>query len=206
MLRAKKMTPRFPQLLRPPRFPRLSSIFFSPQPLALSPFTRGFTTIELLFVILLISLLLALLSPGIRTLHRDALKRRAQTELQTLSQALHNYQLAYGTLPQGISSAVDNTLNIEPLLPNSEHNPRAILFITIPPSRLKYETTLDGFLYLDPWGTPYRIFYHPNDKEDSAITGFTLISYGPNKTRDINISTTTFQIPQDSDDLFLQSF
>ena len=170
------------------------------QPLALSPQPfprRGFTTLELLFVILLISLLLALLTPGIRTLHRDSLKRRTQTELQTLAQAIHQYQLTYGTLPESISN-FEPSLNIAPLLPyHPIDNPRKILFLTLPPSRILDESATTYLVrYLDPWGSPYRIQLHRanDDTSDAPVTGFLLSSPGPDKT------------PNTSDDISLHSF
>ncbi len=175
-----------------------NELFAAPPPIAspnptdpISPIpSAAFTTQELLFVIVIIALLIALLVPAIRALHRDALKKQARTELNALAQAILNYQLAYGTFPDitettGATDTADD-LDIRALLP--ANNPRNILFITVPPSRLN-----DDNHYLDPWGSRYHIQYHA-DNDSDTITSFTLLSCGPDKT------------PSTADDLICHSY
>ena len=178
---------------------------------------RAFSTLELLFVVTLITLLIALLTPGVRVLHRDALKRHAKTELESIAQALLNYQLAYGVFPppndappggedktftwtdetrtpQSISGEAYE-LDLIPLLPGSEENPRDILFITVSPARMG-KTDESPRLHFDPWGVPYRIIFlygEKNEDDESPATGFILISCGPDKN------------PGGNDDIILQS-
>ena len=191
-------------------------LYAKPFPFPLSPFTsnaRGaFSTLELLFVVFLISLLIGLLTPGVRALHRDALKRRAKNELEMFAQALLNYQLAYGVLlkpaedgstPASRFSALDDTrkpfslpsnlpaaheLALSHLLPDSEFNPRGILFFDSKTARSDHRL-------LDPWDVPYHVIYIHKDAADadSPVSGFILISCGPNKT------------PGGNDDIILQS-
>ena len=153
---------------------------------------RAFTSIELLFVIVLISLLIGLLVPGVKALHRDAQKRRAQTDLQTLAQALRNYQLAYGHLgpfTNTTASAASTEppkpfpLDVSALRPGHSENHRDILFITTPSRSSRYT---------DPWGNSYHILFGRDNADE--ISGFTLSSPGPDKT------------PGTSDDISLHSY
>ncbi|MCL1887481.1 MAG: hypothetical protein FWF96_01245 [Kiritimatiellaeota bacterium] len=176
---------------------------------ACATFASAFSTLELLFVALLISLLIGLLTPAVRALNRDAQKRRAQTDLQTLAQALHNYQLAYGVfpffddIPQTSTHGVE--LDVSPLMPGHERNPRDILFVELPRKR---PATDNPNHYLDPWGMPYRVHYVIPD-DDTPVSGFILLSGGPMK----NVQTTiTFDpggalsISRDENDILLQSY
>jgi len=170
---------------------------------------RGFSTLELLFVVSLISILIALLNPGVRVLHREMLKHRAKTELQSLAQALLNFQLAYGVLPFDPEAELPangfEPLDVSLLLP--AHNPRNIAFITLPQS-LRPENLQNQYIFLhhpDPWGMPYHIHYRV-DSESGSVTGFILVSGGPNKILETTFSGNTLSFPANSDDLLLQSY
>lgn len=60
---------------------------------------KGFTILELLLVIGVLSLLMAISIPVIRSIHATALKRRAQSEATLLVQAAMRYRAEYGFWP-----------------------------------------------------------------------------------------------------------
>ncbi len=62
---------------------------------------RGFTLVELLLVMLIVTILVALLLPAIQQ-SREAVRRtRCKNHLMQLGIAMHNYQSAHGVLPPG---------------------------------------------------------------------------------------------------------
>src|SRR5262249_45416080 len=62
---------------------------------------RGFTLIELLVVIAIIAVLIALLLPAVQAAREAARRAQCINNLKQLGLAMHNYNSAVGTLPQG---------------------------------------------------------------------------------------------------------
>lgn len=60
---------------------------------------RAFTVLELLMVVGVLSILLAIIVPTIRTVHAAALRKRAQAEATALAQAAVRYKTEYGFWP-----------------------------------------------------------------------------------------------------------
>ena len=59
----------------------------------------GFTVIELLMVIGVLSILLAISLPTIKTVHAAILRKRAESEASMLAQAVIHYKSEYGFWP-----------------------------------------------------------------------------------------------------------
>src|SRR5277367_746607 len=64
---------------------------------------RGFTLIELLVVIAIIAVLIALLLPAVQSAREAARRIQCVNNLKQLGLAMHNYQSAINTLPQGMN-------------------------------------------------------------------------------------------------------
>lgn len=71
----------------------------------------GFTLIELLVVIAIIAILIALLLPAVQAAREAARRTQCRNNLQQVGIALHNYEMAWETLPPGVVNEVGPIVN-----------------------------------------------------------------------------------------------
>ena len=123
----------------------------------------GFTLIELVVVLALLSILVSLGSKGLRSVRIRAGKTQAITEMHAIEVAMKSYHNTYGKLPvsagrQGRADPeIDGAFSLEVIdiltAENSEDNPRKVIFLD--PQFASAGST--NRAYLDPWGIPYQI-------------------------------------------------
>jgi prepilin-type N-terminal cleavage/methylation domain-containing protein/prepilin-type processing-associated H-X9-DG protein len=82
----------------------------------------AFTLIELLVVIAIIAVLIALLLPAVQAAREAARRIQCTNNLKQLGLAMHNYQTAVNTLPQGMNGDAWGTW-LMAVLPNIEQQP-----------------------------------------------------------------------------------
>ncbi len=102
----------------------------------------GFTLIEIMVVVVIISVLIGLVAPNILGRVDEARVTAAQTDIATIEQALEMYKLdnqTYPTTDQGLQALIE--------MPSSTPVPKK----WNPAGYLK-----KGKLPVDPWGAPYN--------------------------------------------------
>ncbi len=157
----------------------------------------GFTIVELIAVIAIISILTGLLLAGVSKVRASAKIKKAKATVEQLEAALEMYSQNWGTYPNddGLSgskfpgcSVLINALESE----TSQARERGGSYVRYP-AELKTSYGL-----LDPWGQPYRYHWHtsplsaPSGPNVTAIgqgSGVANITYniwssGPNKIND----------------------
>ena len=137
---------------------------------------RGFTLVELLVVILLISILGGLIFSISSGVFQKGNRSRAASELQAISVALEAYRSRFGDYPnvqtaRQLFDALDGKLD-------PKGNPLTPAF---PPFLEAGQISLgdeDNPELLDPWGLPYVYVYNEPNVQ-TKISGYKLFSVGP---------------------------
>ena len=116
----------------------------------------GFTLVEMLAVIVLISILMAAAGMSIRKAHQLAKNTKAEAECRELVNALLEYRATFGNWPKGASSGQQDVSAsfLKPLV-NAGDNARGIVFLNL---------TLSSGQWNDPWGNPYRVYFPGDEK------------------------------------------
>ncbi len=161
-------------------------------------FHNAFTLIELLVVIAIIGVLIAVLTPALRSSVERAKRARVQTDAKSIENAIRAYYQEYSKLPvddadQGqpdrvyldaASRGVISRLTI--------NNPRRMIFLEVPGG------ATDG-TFVDAWGTQFGIAMDNNyDGVVTNISPLTTTVFAPGVAfsagPDRNMSTTNDNI------------
>jgi prepilin-type N-terminal cleavage/methylation domain-containing protein len=124
----------------------------------LSP-RAGFSLIEMLTVIVIITLLMGTAASSLSKARQLAKKAKAESELRELVSAFQQYVSLYGEaeLTAGENQTVTDTL-LQPLLQNTRNI--TFLNVNLPAGETEYK---------DPWGNPYEISVGKSDVNQRAI-------------------------------------
>jgi prepilin-type N-terminal cleavage/methylation domain-containing protein/prepilin-type processing-associated H-X9-DG protein len=135
----------------------------------------AFTLIELLVVIAIIAVLIALLLPAVQAAREAARRAQCVNNLKQLGIAMHNYQTAVGTLPQGMNGDAWGTWLVA-VLPFIEQQPLfnawnsygnntgAAPYVDGP---LRY----NGACNITVTSSRVSAYYCPSDGGNTAVTG-----------------------------------
>jgi prepilin-type N-terminal cleavage/methylation domain-containing protein len=134
---------------------------------------NGFTLIELIIVIAIITVLAGLLFPAFKGLLNSAKKTRAKNDLTQIATAVNGFYTEYGKYPT--TSTADVTFGISPtndllcdVLRNNTGgangatvtllNPRQIVFMDVPEARdqTNPKSGIKAGIWYDPWGKAYN--------------------------------------------------
>lgn len=132
----------------------------------------GFTLIELLVVIAIIGILMAVLTPALRSSIDRAKKARVQADAKSIESAIRAYYNEYSKLPvpdgdQGEDDKEYSGNNSKTVLAMlTTNNPRKIIFLEVPGG------AVDG-TYLDVYGTQFALAIDNNYDGRIALTGST---------------------------------
>lgn len=167
----------------------------------------GFTLLEVLLAIMLLSVLMMVSFPAFRGLERAAGRHRAVAEADAIAQAAIAYRRVYGQWPleelagePPLAALSPETAaivagkdvgehlalsNVVAVLRNADpaHNPRRMLFLELPDSSLDADGTP-----LDPWREPYVLVMARVGEEDGSLRarqggGVSAIIAGPSSSR-----------------------
>jgi len=116
----------------------------------------GFTLLEMLVVIAIISMLAGLLMTGVTAARRKAAQRRTSLMLQRIATAVENYELDFGDYPDGCGDEVSGSLLYIALTTQEMNGP----YLELQQSELA-DQDFDGVKEIvDVWGHPIRYTHH----------------------------------------------
>lgn len=119
----------------------------------------GFTWLEVLLIIAVLAILCALLFPAVSGPSPGSGRQAAaKHDTVLIATAIAGFQKEYGYLPSTNGEVQDVGGPILQALmgSNSTLNPRLIVFLEPPTARKGKGGIRDG-LYVDPWGSPYKV-------------------------------------------------
>ena len=131
---------------------------------ARKPRRQGFTLVEMLAVMVLISILMTAAGLSVRKAKLIAQSTKAEAECRELVNALLEYRSLYGDWPGGERARGEVEARYEILEPliDSSANSSGIVFLNL--------TLAKGESWLDPWRRPYSIFFPDGRKTEGRLT------------------------------------
>lgn len=125
---------------------------------------HGFTLVEMLAVMVLISILMATVGMSLGKARQIARNTKAEAECRELLNAILEYRSLYGEWPGGNKAKGEVEAEysfLEPLIDSSK-NDSGIVFLNL--------NLASGEKWLDPWGSPYVINFPDGSETDPRRT------------------------------------
>lgn len=167
---------------------------------------RGFTLVEMLVVIAIISVLAGLILPTLGNAKKSAMIARSKSEMGAIVAAISQYQTEYSRYPAPDKYDKDKTFGLDNGTSNQEimaillnqdefsnkdfkKNPRKLRLLD---AQRGTSNTSPGvgsdLVYRDPWGTPYKISidYDYDDKVVDEIYSKSAVSKDPQSNQVLN--------------------
>jgi prepilin-type N-terminal cleavage/methylation domain-containing protein len=164
----------------------------------------GFTLVELLTVLAIISVLCAITLGVMRGVNEKALEAQANAQLASLAQALTEFKLQYGDYPQteddtsnakgGLCDALTGKVGPTMASLGTSATTWGKCYLDLTKFQFtnptQVETTAGVCEILDPWGNPYRYIYKAQGITGSAWTNPTYLLYSAGADGKSNDSLT----------------
>lgn len=184
----------------------------------------GFTLIEILAVVMLLGILLAATLPAFRSAHRKAMRDEAASVAMDLATASMEFRTAYGRWPceGGVGASSSTVLvvgdkddldacgmscdigiaGVVKALSAADgtqrDNPRSVVFLELPSSRLAATGDADGPCPRDPWGRPFvMLFSRPVANQSGSGSTLSRIENGLSFA--VNSSRASFMVESPDD-------
>lgn len=121
----------------------------------------GFTLVEMLTVIVLISLLLSAAGLSARKARALARQSKAEAEMRELVNAFLEYYVVYHDDKQALNALPKGEVEVKreylELVADGKKNPKGLVFYN-------YTFPEDMTVMNDPWGHPYHLIFHDGSK------------------------------------------
>jgi general secretion pathway protein G len=150
---------------------------------------RGFTLMEMLVVIAIITMLAGMLMGGVMVAQKHAAKRRCSVLLARIALSCENYSLDFGDYPPG----------------NGDEKSGAMLYLALNTEKMTgpylpglstrelADVDFDGVMeILDPWERPVRYLHHSMYEGEPGRGKFRIISDGPDGVPDTRDDITNW--------------
>lgn len=153
---------------------------------------KAFSLIELVVVVSILVLLAGVLIPVVSNEMQKAMVGKATTDMKTLAEAYNRYFIHTGFWPttaknESFATAKNFAFTSMNVLYTNAHNRKnwagPYLGAGVV-SNGAWQVAVNGPEgwqgFVDPWGTPYRMFYFPKGGAMGPFGGIAILSYGKN--------------------------
>ena len=141
----------------------------------------GFTLMEMLVVIAIISMLSGLLLSGVVVARRRAVGRRALLQLVRIAVACEAYGIDFGDYPPGDGEEGSGSMLYIALATNRMNGP----YLTGLTKKELVDLDFDGVKEIvDPWQQPIRYMHHSHYDEEPGMGRFRITCNGPDGVPD----------------------
>lgn len=149
---------------------------------------RGFTLVEMLTVLVIVSVLMGLISAALSSARAKGHKVKVQTFISQLSIAINSYELNFGDYPPG-----NGDLASSEQLYAALSSPRFPARVSFKESELGDTNNNKKPEIIDFWGNPIFYSHHRTYNGEPRAGSYRLISAGPDGEFSTSDDVTNFQ-------------